>query len=80
VDALIRDAQANDREAMVGLAPRLQEGVAPWREETAVGRAVRDWVADSFDERQHPDHAAFVAERDGELVGFVCVAGAGTGG
>ncbi len=73
METQIRDARDGDGAAMIDLASRLAEGVAPWRDETAVRRAVRNWVADSFAERGQPDHAAFVAEREGEVVGFVCV-------
>ena len=35
--------------------------------------AVRGWVRDSLEDLSAPDSAAFVAERDGAVVGFVCV-------
>lgn len=64
--------EETDREAVMRLADRLQEGVAPWREHAAVLGAVRGWVSDSIGELSNPEAASFVAERDGEVVGFVC--------
>ena len=55
------------------MADRLQEGVAPWREHDAVLIAVRGWVSDSLSELSDPESASFVAERGGEVVGFICV-------
>jgi GNAT superfamily N-acetyltransferase len=55
------------------MAERLREGVAAWRDPEAVLSAVTSWVRDSLADLANPDTAAFVAERDGEVVGFVCV-------
>ena len=57
----------------MGMAERLQEGVAPWRDPEAVRLAVTGWVRESLGGLSDPDKGAFVAERDGEMVGFVCV-------
>ena len=57
----------------MGMAERLQEGVASWRDPEAVRLAVIDWVRESLGDLSDPDSGAFVAERDGEVVGFVCV-------
>jgi GNAT superfamily N-acetyltransferase len=35
--------------------------------------AVVGWVRESLADLSHPDRGAFVAERNGEVVGFVCV-------
>lgn len=59
----------------MGMAERLQAGVAAWRDPEAVRLAVNDWVRDSLGDLSDPARAAFVAERDGEVVGFVCVSG-----
>jgi hypothetical protein len=39
----IRPLAAGDRDAVMALAPRLAEWVAPWREPAGVLRAVRGW-------------------------------------
>ena len=54
------------------MAERLQEGVAPWRDPQEVRRAVIGWVRESLADLGDPDARAFVAERNGEVVGFVC--------
>jgi GNAT superfamily N-acetyltransferase len=69
----IRSAQESDRDLLLELAERLQEGVAPWRDPDDVRRAVVGWVRESLADLSDPDSAAFVAERSGQAVGFVCV-------
>ena len=69
---VIRAAEDSDRDLLLELAERLQEGVAPWRDPQEVRRAVIDWVGESLADLSDADSAAFVAERDGEVVGFVC--------
>jgi GNAT superfamily N-acetyltransferase len=55
------------------MAERLQEGGAAWRDPEAVRLAVSGWVRESLEDLSDPDSGVFVAERDGEVVGFVCV-------
>jgi GNAT superfamily N-acetyltransferase len=55
------------------MAERLQEGVAAWRDPEEVRRAVTGWVRESLADLSDPNSGAFVAERNGEVVGFVCV-------
>jgi len=62
-----------DRDLLMEMAERLQEGVAAWRDPEAVRLAVSGWVRDSLRDLSDRNSAAFVAERDGEVVGFVCV-------
>ena len=69
----IRPARESDRDPLLELAERLQVGVAPWRDPERVRRAVVGWVRDSLSDLADPDSGAFVAERNGEVVGFVCV-------
>jgi ribosomal protein S18 acetylase RimI-like enzyme len=69
----IRSAKDSDRDILLAMAERLQEGVATWRDPGAVVQAVRGWVRDSLEDLSAPDSAAFVAEREGAVVGFVCV-------
>lgn len=69
----IRPAQDWDKDHLLELAERLQEGVAAWRDPEAVRLAVSGWVRESLEDLSDPDSGAFVAEQDGEVVGFVCV-------
>jgi Acetyltransferases len=70
---VIRPYRDEDRDAVLALAPRLTEGVAPWRDPGAVASAVRGWVTDSLDRADDPDHAVFVAIREGRIAGFTTV-------
>ncbi|MEV0795348.1 GNAT family N-acetyltransferase [Kribbella sp. NPDC050459] len=70
----IRTFTEQDREAVMALAPGLTEGVAPWRDPSAVLRAVTQWVTDSLERADSADHAVFVAEVRGRVVGAVTVA------
>jgi ribosomal protein S18 acetylase RimI-like enzyme len=72
--ALIRPYRTGDREQVLALAPRLTEGVAPWRDPEAVARAVRGWVADSVDAAAEPGHAVLVADLGGRIAGVVTLA------
>ena len=69
----IRPATNADAARLIKLAERLREGVAAWRDPDAVLQAVTGWMRDSLADLEDPDTAAFVAEVDGDVVGFVCV-------
>ncbi len=69
----IREYTPADRGAVLALAPRLTEGMPPWRDKAAWLSAVQGWVADSADNASQPDHAMYVAMADGQLVGLVSV-------
>lgn len=71
--AQIRPFEARDYESVLALAPRLAEGVAPWRAPTAVLNAVHGWVTGSVAAAGQPGHAVYVAISDGRLAGFVTV-------
>lgn len=60
-----------DRASVIALAPRLTEGVAGWRDRRAVRAAVLDWVTGSVAAAAVDDHAVFVADDDGMVLGFV---------
>jgi GNAT superfamily N-acetyltransferase len=68
---LIRPVTPDDVPAVVGLAPRLTIGVAPWRDVEAVSAAVRRWVENSA--RPEACGAAFVCVAAGDVIGFVSV-------
>jgi GNAT superfamily N-acetyltransferase len=71
----IRRFQPADREAVLALAPRLAEDVAPWRERGVVLVAVCGWVQSWADAAGEPDRAVFVAEQGGRVPGLVSVSG-----
>jgi ribosomal protein S18 acetylase RimI-like enzyme len=67
----IRPYQERDRPAALALARRLTIGVAPWRAQAAVERAVAGWVSDSLDEATAAERAVLVAVDADEVVGLV---------
>lgn len=69
----IRPATPADSDAVAALAHRLEEGVAKWRDEAAVAAAVREWVRGSMEKVDREDHAVFVADAEGAVVGFISV-------
>ncbi len=69
----VRAYRADDHETVLALADRLVEGVAPWRDPTAVLTAVRGWVGDSIAAVGRDGHAVFVAAESTGLLGFVSV-------
>ena len=69
MDVEIRELRDLDRDCVRALADRLTVGVAPWRDHTSVLMAVRGWTHESTDGAF--DGQVLVAERDGEVVGFV---------
>lgn len=69
----IRVVQPGEEAQVLGLAPRLTEGVAAWRDPQAVLRAVCSWVESSLDSAGQPGHAVYVAVADGRVAGVVTV-------
>jgi ribosomal protein S18 acetylase RimI-like enzyme len=67
----VRLYEKRDREAVLALAPRLVEGVAPWRPAEAVRPAVVGWVVEALARSTEPGRFVYVAEVDGEVVGFL---------
>jgi ribosomal protein S18 acetylase RimI-like enzyme len=70
--AHVRAYQPADAAAVMALAPRLAEGVAPWRASSAIRAVVTAWVADAIS-RGGDDETVLVAEAGGTVVGFVGV-------
>jgi ribosomal protein S18 acetylase RimI-like enzyme len=66
----IRRYVDGDRAGVLRLAPRLQEGVAAWRDPDAVVAAVVGWVEGSLDS---PTTEVLVAVEAAEVLGFVSV-------
>jgi len=67
-------APAADHDAVMALAPRLTEGMPPWRDQAASLTAVQSWVRDSAGSASQPGHAMYVAVAADQVVGFVSVA------
>jgi ribosomal protein S18 acetylase RimI-like enzyme len=57
----IRPATAADRAGVVTLAPRLAEGIAPWRNQQEAREAGRRWLEVSLDDAAAGTGAVFVA-------------------
>lgn len=70
----VRPFIANDRAAILALAPRLTIGIAPWLDPTAMLKAARGWLEGGI-AKLGPDSAIFVAvDGEGTCAGFVSVA------
>jgi ribosomal protein S18 acetylase RimI-like enzyme len=63
----IRPATAADRAGVVALAPRLAEGVAPWRSQREAREAGRRWLEGSLDDAAAGTSAVFVAVDAGQF-------------
>jgi hypothetical protein len=71
-----RPVQPGDHARVLALAPRLTEGVADWRDPTAVHHAVSWWVKSSLDTADDSGRAVYVAVADGSIAGWSpCVSG-----
>src|ERR1700758_5833216 len=65
----IRPASDADKEAIFALAPRLAEGVAPWRDHNVARDAGRRWLADSLAAAAAGDGTVLVAADGGRNAG-----------
>ncbi|HEY1917050.1 MAG TPA: GNAT family N-acetyltransferase [Streptosporangiaceae bacterium] len=72
-DVEIRPFAEGDRDAVMGLAERLTEGVGEWREPASVLRAARGWVSSSADKAADGDRAFYVAVAGSHVIGLVTV-------
>ncbi|WP_134124412.1 GNAT family N-acetyltransferase [Kribbella kalugense] len=66
----VRRYEEADRLALLALAPRLTEGVAPRRAVDSVLSAVTGWVVEALDRSTEPGRLVLVAELDGVVAGF----------
>ncbi|HZX05648.1 GNAT family N-acetyltransferase [Kribbella sp.] len=66
----VRRYEDGDHAAVLGLAPRLAEGVAPWRSPEGVLAAVTGWVVEALARSGEPGRIVLVAEENG-VIGFV---------
>jgi GNAT superfamily N-acetyltransferase len=67
---IVRPYEPPDRDGVLALVERLQEGVAAWRGAAAVRAAMDKWVREEVDSDATGARAVFVAEEDGEIIGF----------
>jgi ribosomal protein S18 acetylase RimI-like enzyme len=66
-------SDADERAALLALAPRIVTGVAPWRDGAAARAAAVAWVREALDEEPGPDSALLVARLGGRVVGMLGV-------
>ena len=69
----VRPAIEDDKAAVLQLAPRLAEGLAPWRDRDAAVAAAQRWLADSFATAARTDGAVLVAVDQTGIVGVITV-------
>jgi GNAT superfamily N-acetyltransferase len=67
----IREYTAADRDAIMALASRLTEGMAPWRDRDRWLAAARGWIAGAADSAGQPDQVVYVAVDGDQIVGVV---------
>jgi GNAT superfamily N-acetyltransferase len=69
----VRPAGDDDRDGILELAPRLAEGVAPWRDQSEALLAGRRWLEESLDAAKGGDGVVLVvADADG-IAGVISV-------
>ena len=69
----IRPADDSDRAAVLELAPRLAEGVAPWRDQAEALLAGRRWLEESLDAAKAGDSVVLVAADADGIAGVISV-------
>jgi ribosomal protein S18 acetylase RimI-like enzyme len=72
-DIPVRAATDADRPAILALAPRLAEGVAPWRDSAAALAAGRGWLEDSLTAAAEGTGTVFVATDNGAVTGVISI-------
>jgi hypothetical protein len=69
----IRPAGDDDRAAVLELAPRLAEGVAPWRDQAEALTAGRRWLEESLDAAKNGDGTVLVAADAAGIAGVISI-------
>src|ERR1700722_20601072 len=69
----IRPVDDGDRARVLELAPRLAEGVAPWRDQAEALLAGRRWLEESLDAAKSGDGIVLVAPDSGGIAGVISV-------
>ncbi|HEX4087743.1 MAG TPA: GNAT family N-acetyltransferase [Trebonia sp.] len=68
-----RPAEEGDRTGILELAPRLAEGVAPWRDQAEAPLAARRWLEDSLAAAKAGDGAVIVAADADGIAGVITI-------
>jgi GNAT superfamily N-acetyltransferase len=69
----VRPARDDDQAGILALAPRLAEGVAPWRDRAEALLAGRCWLEESLDAATTGDGAVLVAADPDGIAGVISV-------
>jgi ribosomal protein S18 acetylase RimI-like enzyme len=69
----IRAATEHDKPAVLQLAPRLAEGLAPWRNREAAVLAAQQWLTDSFATAARQDGTVLVAVDKTGIAGVITI-------
>jgi GNAT superfamily N-acetyltransferase len=69
----VRSACGDDRTGILELAPRLAEGVAPWRDQAEALLAGRRWLEDSLDAARTADGVVLVVADEEGIAGVISV-------
>jgi GNAT superfamily N-acetyltransferase len=69
----IRPADDDDRAGVLELAPRLAEGIAPWRDQAEALLAGRRWLEESLDAAKTGDGIVLVVSDSGGIAGVISV-------
>jgi GNAT superfamily N-acetyltransferase len=69
----VRPADDADTGGILDLAPRLAEGVAPWRDQAEALLAGRRWLEGSLDAAKKGEGAVLVVADSGGVAGVICV-------
>ena len=69
----VRPAGDDDRAGILELAPRLAEGVAPWRDQAEALTAGRRWLEESLDAASAGDGAVLVAADAKAIAGVISI-------
>jgi ribosomal protein S18 acetylase RimI-like enzyme len=69
----VRAADEDDRAGILALAPRLAEGVAPWRDQSEALLAGRRWLEESLDAARTGDGAVLVTADDDGVAGVITI-------
>jgi GNAT superfamily N-acetyltransferase len=67
----VRPAGDDDRAGILDLAPRLAEGVAPWRDQAAALLAGRRWLEESLDAAKAGDGVVLVVADEDGIAGVI---------
>ena len=70
---LVRPVGDDDRAAILELAPRLAEGVAPWRDQAEALLAGRRWLEESLDAAKTGDGVVLVVADEEGIAGVIGV-------